>query len=627
MKLVTILLSVLLLASWSMAQTSLTVEELAELGDIRYSAVDGENTVTWTVSTNQLSQAEIRVWARGGQQIPNLVDSSAAILERVLDEHPPQSLRTLFFGRFDALLSQRLVLAAHNSPAWKESLCRGPAGELNKLVAKLIKSGDFLAEWQELFARFGLTLTVDRVEKVLCSQGPAAFRELNRVPQDEILPFESMLWLNISEVKPSAYEPPPVLNAEQILQPELLASEYHRIDSEVINDGYLNTYRIVSDFGEFIARGTPMLAVRVHEVHALAQIDELSKTKVFLKAISDGATGQVDTIFEFGKHPVRTVVGIPAGVGRMFKRYSRRAKDAADKLAAVADSDDGDGDGENPDEFDLAGTKDQATGLVKRYSGVSSAERGWAARLGTDPYSSNETLTKAIAKVAWVERAGSLGFKLAAIPAIPGVSYIRKANRIATSSDPNQLRDRNTKLLGECGADDDLIVAFFANPWISPTQQTWLVELTSKLAGLAGAETLIERASVTESEVQARFLIASIEMLEYYHRTQTPVEQVLPGSGVPFVLDADGRLVVFAAVDHLCWTPAVAEFVRARTAELGAEQTSARAAWFLGTASPRCRRELRNLGWEVHENLSKVVYGPGKVETTEAPAAPGAIPR
>ena len=49
------------------------------------------------------------------------------------------------------------------------------------------------------------------------------------------------------------FEAPPTFKAGEILPPELLQSEHHRVEEIVENDGYLNYYRIESDFGPFDA--------------------------------------------------------------------------------------------------------------------------------------------------------------------------------------------------------------------------------------------------------------------------------------------------------------------------------------------------------------------------------------
>ena len=74
------------------------------------------------------------------------------------------------------------------------------------------------------------------------------------------------------------FEKPPVFKASQILPPELLKGEFYQVEEKVQNDGYMNFYKITSNFGEFEAEGDSMLRLRVQEIGALAELDQLSKT-------------------------------------------------------------------------------------------------------------------------------------------------------------------------------------------------------------------------------------------------------------------------------------------------------------------------------------------------------------
>ena len=58
------------------------------------------------------------------------------------------------------------------------------------------------------------------------------------------------------------WETPPELAARDVVPDELFRGKHHEVRAEVINDGYLNYYRIDTDFGEMEAYGTFDLRVR-----------------------------------------------------------------------------------------------------------------------------------------------------------------------------------------------------------------------------------------------------------------------------------------------------------------------------------------------------------------------------
>src|SRR3954454_6679832 len=71
----------------------------------------------------------------------------------------------------------------------------------------------------------------------------------------------------------NGFEPPATLSASKTLPPDLLSGPNHRVEERVSNDGYLNTYRIGSKFGTFVAVSTPMLRKRIGEINALVRME------------------------------------------------------------------------------------------------------------------------------------------------------------------------------------------------------------------------------------------------------------------------------------------------------------------------------------------------------------------
>jgi hypothetical protein len=63
------------------------------------------------------------------------------------------------------------------------------------------------------------------------------------------------------------YENAPVLQASKILPADLLYGPNHRVQEKIVNDGYMNTYRIDSKFG-------PFTAVSMAAVNSIIQGDE-----------------------------------------------------------------------------------------------------------------------------------------------------------------------------------------------------------------------------------------------------------------------------------------------------------------------------------------------------------------
>ena len=392
------------------------------------------------------------------------------------------------------------------------------------------------------------------------------------------------------------------LNASDVMPAELAIGKHHRIEDRVRSDGYLNYYTIHSDFGEFEAASTAMLKTRIGEINALEALDELSKTEVFAKAAVDAGVKQFRTVKEFATKPVETVKGIPKGIGRMFRRISRQAGEAVDatqEFVAGDDEEAGGGDGKGEDESNAA------VDLTESYLGVDRAQRNWARKLGTDPYSSNVVLQAAIKEVAWAERLGKFGMGFAGIPKIPGADIIGDVNEAVWSKDPYELKDLNRSRLVATGAAEELIEEYLENSRLTPSQQTLLTAAIAELEGVSGRDGILSQTLSLEGEIEINFFIKSITMLAWYHRNQNPVASVDTSNAIPAAILGDGATVLAFAVDHVYWTDTIAK-AAAEYVGLGGKERS-REIWLLGTASKRCNAELSALGFDVHDGAATMM--------------------
>ena len=419
-----------------------------------------------------------------------------------------------------------------------------------------------------------------------------------RLPLSIILLGLSVMCLDVGADQ-QLYEESENQSAANILPADILQGERYEVDDLVRSDGYLNYYTIRSDFGEFEAVSTAMLRTRIAEIEALGVLEDLSKTEVFAKAAADAGVRQIKSIQQFAAHPVETVVGIPSGIGRMYKRYKRQAgeaKDATQELVAGDDEEAGDDEGDTDDESNAA------MDLTESYLGVGKAQRNWSRKLGTDPYSSNEVLQAAIKEVAWVDRLGNFGVGFAGIPKIPGADIINDVNEAVWSKDPYELRDLNYSRLVATGADETLIEEYLDNPRMTPSQQTLLTAAIAELEGVSGRDGLLRRSLNPKTESEINFFIKSLAMLAWYHRNQMPVAGVDAAAAIPAAILASSAVVRLFAVDHLYWTETVA-IASGNYTDMD-EAGRKREIWLLGTASERCRKELNALGFDIHEDVA-----------------------
>lgn len=404
----------------------------------------------------------------------------------------------------------------------------------------------------------------------------------------------------------SAFEAPASRAAEDVLPAELLAGPHHRVENEVLSDGYLNYYKIRSDYGEFDAASTAGLKTRVGEIEALAALDELSKTEVFAKAAADAGVAQLKTLQAFATKPVETVKGIPSGIGRMFGRAKRHASEAVEATKEFVSDEDAES-GDEDSEAD-AGATDVAVGLTESYFGVGKAQRAWAQKLGTDPYSSNKVLQAAIKEVAWAERLGKFGMGFAGVPSIPGADIIGSVNDAVWSKDPWELQDLNRARLAATGASDDLIEIYLDNHRLTPSQQTLLAAAIAEMEGVAGRDGILRQSLQLDGEVEVNFFIKSVTMLAWYHLNEKALDKVLTYAVIPVGIDEQGNAALLFAVDHLYWTETIASAAANHAGKI--EEGRSASVWLLGTISHRANEQLTKLGFEVVQGVGDKITAP-----------------
>ena len=394
------------------------------------------------------------------------------------------------------------------------------------------------------------------------------------------------------------------LTAATLLPEELLRGEHHVVDDRVRNDGYLNYYTIHSEYGEFEAASTAMLRIRIREIEALAELDELSHTEVFITAMADAGVQRIVGVQQLVMHPIQTAKGLPSGVGRMFKRYSRKSKEAvaATKEYMIEDS----GDDPTMTKEENADQTAQAISLTERYFGVSEAERRWCKKLRVDPYSSNEILTKAIENVAMADSLGKTTVLLAGM-AIPYVGYVNTVSEAVWSEDPYALRDSNRAALLATGADESLVDEYLTSPWLSPTQQTLLTAAIVALDNVDGRDGILWQALNARGETEVGYLVRAAGLLAWYHRNKEPFVSVSTELAIPGGVMAEGKSVLLFPSDHVYWTELMAEAAMEYRAVGSDQNEDVQEIWILGTTSDRVADELLALGYDLHTDFAEMV--------------------
>jgi hypothetical protein len=404
----------------------------------------------------------------------------------------------------------------------------------------------------------------------------------------------ALINLTLGAAPAEQFERPPILPAQVLVPTSLISGEGFHIDEQVPTDGLMAHFIIRSDVGIFPANSIEMLKIRVAEIPAIIELTKTSKTKVFAQSLATNAARPVQAAGQMVMHPVDTVTGLPAGVGRFFGRVGL----AGQKLKEAVTEPEEASAGEKAGQFGT--TTVQAT---RNVFGYEQERRELAKKLHVDPYTTNPVLSKQLDDFALTAFRAHVGVTTTMSVFIPG-SIAITATRVVSSwvwdTPKADLIVRDEKALQRLNVPATTIKTFMRNPVFPLSVQTAFITNLERLSGVPGSVKTVELASTAESEVQARFLTDAVGMLVRYNDTHAPIARLLVRRAI-IGQDRNGVIVVQAPVDYVSWTELVSSF--AHRPDLA---TSRRIIWLTGQLSPMAKENFRTLGWTVNEKVNPI---------------------
>jgi hypothetical protein len=393
----------------------------------------------------------------------------------------------------------------------------------------------------------------------------------------------------------AAFEELPVLNASEILRPEILAGPHHKVREPVPTYFGANQFTLDSEFGVFEAKGNEMLVRRINEINAIAQLKDVSRTDEYEKALVAAAKSPVAAAKNIVNDPVNTISNVPKGVMKFMSRAGESVKNIGKKNEPSA----------------AEGSK------VQQLIGFSDTKRKMAIKLGVDPYSTNTVLQHELDGIAWASFAGGATFSLATLPIGGGAGAALTVTDVTSSFDdilreksPTDLKIINRKTLLGLGANAKDTERFLNNSAFSPSQQTAFVLNLKSLNGVANRGAFVRTAGETSSdESDAIFCVQTAALMSKIHK-EKPLARLAMIGDFPICVDTDGTLVVAFQWDYAAWTSGVAAFTS--DVQKLATQSGKSGNVFValsGQVSPRLRQEFESRGFTVQERL---VPGPLK---------------
>ena len=378
-------------------------------------------------------------------------------------------------------------------------------------------------------------------------------------------------------------EEPSTASAAAVLSTELRGPNYE-IENTVRSDGFLYIFSLNTTYGRYQLEGRDMLKIRLRELGALAALEKMNKSQVYLDAAQKAAMKPVNLAAGLVTNPVGTVEKSMSGVGALFSRIGSSAANMGHGRDSVADS----------------------------TLGVSSAKRQIALKLGVDPYTDFKPLADALEDMAQVTALGDLTVS-GAFMAIPGgagmaMSYSKtgqEVEQIVLDKTPSELRDANRAKLIAMGVPGPAINAFLDNAFYTPMDQTIVVSALVKMNGVANRGVFVTRASQARNHDLAVFIRHRAEMLADYHRRVEPFADFFEVRGLPLNRTRTGKVVAIAPFDHLVWTKQVSDLVAVIDQDVKQRKLGTNIELRIaGTATTSANEGLRERGWNVVENSS-----------------------
>jgi hypothetical protein len=382
------------------------------------------------------------------------------------------------------------------------------------------------------------------------------------------------------------WEAPPQFQASAVLPPDLRQGSGWTVDEAVRNDGINNIYTLSTDAGPLTVVGTELLKVRVREMAALAQMEQIKRSGVYADAVTKSATSPLRFAGDLVTSPGETMTNAAKGMGQMFSNVGHAL---------------------------FGSPSDHEEGVAKAALGVATAKRQFAKQFGVDPYSSNEPMQTRLNELAWAGAAGGLtvGTAFGAIggPAsgvLRGTKMAGGAASLVYDSSPEQLKAINGKKLAAMGVDATTASAFLDHPKLSPTDKTYIVAALEQMRGVAQRGILVEDTLAARNDAEAFQCRLQAEMLANYHRRVAPLVRIMSIGGIPAAETKAGTLALVIPGDYFAWTQALDREVQEQ-AQLPTmpKGITRKEFWFAGQVSPSARSILEAGRWTVHDQAAQ----------------------
>lgn len=353
----------------------------------------------------------------------------------------------------------------------------------------------------------------------------------------------------------------------------------YSITSPVHSDGFLRIYNVRSSYGDFRVVSDAMMQTRIRELAATAEIDKLTQSAEFNKALGEAGIAPLKFAGQLIVNPVQALGDTLAGIGNQIGQVGSGIHNAGK-------------------------SQDAPFGGF----GADQKRRELAARLGVDPYSDFEPLQTRMQKISQAAATGGL-VVTGAMMAIPGAAGIVVSNAGTSSRVSDAMRDRtaaqlmdmNREKMLAMGLDRPTADALLANRNYTPLDMTAMVSSLEAVPVQGRAEFLRRAVSVNRRDA-ALFNRRYTEMVADFHRRTGSVASYVSAGDFPFNQTRNGGVVGLWPVDALSWTETTRRAMSNSASAIRGSRLGRPELRVSGQITPRAREGLQELGFTIAGN-------------------------
>ena len=385
----------------------------------------------------------------------------------------------------------------------------------------------------------------------------------------------------------NAYGNDPIVPLSEILSPELIKSQYHRVEEVESREGAFY-FRVTSDYGTYDINSLPLLRERVKEIKTLGiAINELDvKDNTVPPELRGQLTIRSDHALDILAQPVSSARNI---TGQLV--------DNLNETLTIPPT-------ESQRSFQYSGEESTDPTIVTHKHNV-------AGQWNLDVFSTNTKVQEYLGVVASMRSAGNISAGTASLirPAIKSLKSENKAldfeiSLLIKRNSIEELQQLNAQLLETMLVSKTLQEQFFAHPFYSPRHWTKIVHYLSKLDNVENRSVLIQAALQAKDEHAALVYEQAVATLLYYHQQINSLKSLESNVAGIEIITNDDQILILLLADIVSWTKDIEQLLDEMVKQANSKDLSAWGVITAGLLTKETKSQLQKRKLDYKEKIT-----------------------